>query len=263
VNRPFIGISPLLRDVGQVSSTGFLNYNGLLMKFQRRFANGFSFMNAYTLGNTTDLSSDNDGGVHLVNVYDPNYNRGPADYDVKHTFVSNFVYALPLGKSSKLGGWEMSGIVYARTGRALNITSSQAIQSIGSNAGQQASARPNRVSDDVYNSDKNIDHWFNPAAFAQVADATATFGNSPRNSVRGPGYFNIDLSLIKVTKFGRITNELRVEGFNVLNHPAFADPNTTFGNSAFGTITAMLSNPACAICGTTERQVQLSMKFKW
>jgi hypothetical protein len=81
--------------------------------------------------------------------------------------------------------------------------------------------------------------------------------------VRGPGYFNIDASLIKVTKFGRITNEIRVEAFNVLNHPAFADPNTAFGNSAFGTITAMLANPACGICGTTERQVQLSMKFKW
>ena len=263
VNRPFRAIDPLLRDVGQVASIGFLNYNGLLVKFQRRFANGFSFMNSYTLGNTEDLSSDNDGGVHLVNVYNPDYNIGPADYDVKHTFVSNFVYALPFGRTHKLGGWEMSGIVYARTGRALNITSSQAIQSIGSNAGQQASARPNQVSDDVYNSDQSIDHWFNPAAFQQVPETTATFGNVPRNSVRGPGYFNIDASLIKVTHFGGLTNELRIDAFNVLNHPAFADPNTTFGSSAFGTITAMLSNPACAICGTTERQVQLSMKFKW
>ena len=79
-------------------------------------------MNSYTLGHTEDLSSDNDGGVHLVNVYDPDYNRGPADYDVKHTFVSNFVYALPLGKNHKLGGWEVSGIVYARSGRALILS---------------------------------------------------------------------------------------------------------------------------------------------
>ncbi len=263
VNRPFIAIDPLLRDLGQVSSIGFMDYNALQVKFQRRFANGFSFMNSYTLGHSKDLSSDNDGGVHLVNVYNPDYNIGPSDYDVKHTFVSNIVYALPLGKKSKLGGWEMSGIVYARTGRALTINSSQAIQSIGSNAGQQSSARPNQVSNDVYNSNKNIDHWFNPAAFAQVSEPTATFGNVPRNSVRGPGYFNIDASLIKVTKFGHVTNEFRIEAFNVLNHPAFADPNTTFGNAAFGTITAMLSNPACAICGTTERNIQLSIKFKW
>jgi hypothetical protein len=263
VNRPFIAVSPLLRDVAQVASIGFMNYNGLHVKFQRRFANGFSFMNSYTFGDSEDLSSDNDGGVHLVNVYNPDYNKGPSDYDVKHTFVTNFVYALPFLKNSKAGGWEVSGIVYARTGRALNITTSQAIQSIGSNAGQQTAARPNQVSTDFYHADKNIDHWFNPAAWAQVSEPTATFGSSPRNSVRGPGYFNIDASLIKVTKFGRFSHEFRVEAFNVLNHPAFADPNTTFGNSAFGTITAMLSNPACAICGTTERQIQLSMKLKW
>jgi hypothetical protein len=264
VNRPFIKIDPLLRDLGQVASIGFLNHDSLQVKFQRRFANGFSFMNSYTLGHTEDLSSDNDGGVHLVNVYNPDYNKGPADYDVKHTFVSNLVYALPFGKNKKLGGWEVSGIIYARSGRALNITSSQAIQSIGSNAGQQTSARPNLVpGQNVNNADQTIDHWFNTAAFAQVSEPTATFGNIPRNYVRGPGYFNIDASLIKVTKFGHVSNELRIEAFNVLNHPAFADPNTTFGNSAFGTITAMLSNPACAICGTTERNIQVSMKFKW
>jgi hypothetical protein len=96
-----------------------------------------------------------------------------------------------------------------------------------------------------------------------VTEPTATYGNAGRNIIRGPGSFNIDASLIKNTKIGRATTEIRIEAFNVLNHPAFADPNTTFGNAAFGTITAMLANPACALCGTTERQVQLSMKFKW
>jgi hypothetical protein len=271
VNRPFAAISPALRDVGQVSSTGFLNYNSLLVKFQRRFANGFSFMNSYTYGSSMDLNSDNDGGVTLTNVYDPNYNRGPADYDVKHTFVSNVIYALPFAKDKKFGGWEMSGIVYARTGRALTITQTQGVLSTGSNTGQQGANRPDRILDDLYNSDKNIDHWFNPAAFQQasrngVVETTATYGNAGRNIARGPGYFNIDASLIKVTKFGRITNEIRIEAFNVLNHPAFADPSgnqLVFGNSAFGTITAMLQNPSCALCGNTERQLQVSMKFKW
>ncbi|HEU0091426.1 MAG TPA: carboxypeptidase-like regulatory domain-containing protein [Vicinamibacteria bacterium] len=263
VNRPFIALDPALGDLGTVTSTGFLNYNGLLVKFQRRFANGFSFMNSYTYGLVTDLSSDNDGGVALVNTYDPGYNRGPADYDVKHTFVSNFVYALPFGKASKIGGWQVAGILYARTGRALNITQSQAVLSTGTNSGQQASQRPNRLADNIKNPDQTIDHWFDPAAFQIVPETTATFGTAGRNIARGPGYFNIDLNLIKVTKFGRFEHELRAEVFNVLNHPAFADPNTTFGNSAFGTITAMLANPACALCGTTERQIQLSMKLKF
>ena len=67
----------------------------------------------------------------LTNVYNPSYNRGPSDYDVKHTFVSNWIYALPFGKQAKLGGWEVSGILYARTGRALTITQTQGVLSTG------------------------------------------------------------------------------------------------------------------------------------
>src|SRR5438876_6342037 len=119
INRPFFAIDPALGDLGTVTSGGFLNYNGLLVKFQRRYANGFSFMNSYTYGLAVDLSSDNDGGVALVNTYDPGYSRGAADYDVKHTFVSNWIWAVPFGKESKLGGWQLGGILYARTGRAL------------------------------------------------------------------------------------------------------------------------------------------------
>ena len=101
VNRPFATVSPALRDVGPVEQPGFLDYNALLVKFQRRFANDFSFLNSYTFGQAIDLNSDNDGGVTLTNIYDPGYNRGPADYDVKHTFVSNWIYELPCGEDSK------------------------------------------------------------------------------------------------------------------------------------------------------------------
>jgi hypothetical protein len=96
-----------------------------------------------------------------------------------------------------------------------------------------------------------------------VGDTTGTFGNTGRNSVRGPGQFNIDASLIKNTKFGAVSSELRLEIFNLLNHPQFANPNTTFGNAAFGTISAMLASPSCALCGTTERQMQLAVKLKF
>ena len=81
--------------------------------------------------------------------------------------------------------------------------------------------------------------------------------------MRGPGQFNVDLSLIKLTRFGGVESELRIEAFNLLNHPQFAQPNGQFGSAAFGTITSMLSNPACATCGTTERQVQLGLKLRF
>ena len=95
INRPFAAVDPALRTVGTLSSTGYLEYNGLLIKFQRRSANHFSFLNSYTLARATDLASDNDGTVTLTNIFNPEYNRGPADYDVTHTFSSNWIYELP------------------------------------------------------------------------------------------------------------------------------------------------------------------------
>ena len=76
-----------------------------------------------------------------------------------------------------------------------------------------------------------IDRWFDTSCFVQVADTTGTYGDSGRGIIRGPGSFNIDASLVKNTRIGRIQTEIRIEAFNLLNHPQFANPNTTIGNS--------------------------------
>jgi hypothetical protein len=105
--------------------------------------------------------------------------------------------------------------------------------------------------------------WFDPSCFVSPVDTTATYGDAGRNIIRGPGQFNIDMSLIKNTRIGRVDTEFRLEAFNVLNHPQFGQPNGTIGNAAVGTISSMLSNPACSLCGTTERQVQLGFKVRF
>jgi hypothetical protein len=256
VNRPYAKVSPALRTIGQVQSKGTLDYHGLLVKFQRRFMNNFSFLNSYTFGKAIDLNSDNDGTVTLTNVYDPQYNRGPADYDIKHTFSSSWVYELPWARNALYGGWELTGILLLRTGLPLTVTQTQGVQSTGTGN------RPNRVCDGNI-SNPTIDHWFDTSCFVPPADITGTYGNAGRGIIRGPGSFNIDASLIKNTKIGRYNTELRIEAFNVLNHPQFANPNTTIGNAAVGTISSMLSSPSCSLCGTTERQVQVGVKVRF
>jgi hypothetical protein len=256
VNRPFIATSPALRTVGYASSTGTLDYNALQVKFQRRFANNFSFLNSYTWGQAIDLSSDNDGTVTLTNIFNPQYNRGPADYDIKHTFNSSWVYEEPWWRGQWYGGWQLSGIFLWRGGLPLTVTQTQGVQSTGTGN------RPNRICSGVL-ANPTIDHWFDTSCFVPTTDATATYGNSGRGIIRGPGSVNLDASLIKNTNFGRLHTEFRVEAFNVLNHPQFANPNTTIGNAAVGTISAMLSSPSCSLCGTTARQVQLGLKVKF
>src|SRR5262249_49326685 len=257
VNRPFAVADPALRTVGTLSSTGFLDYNGLLIKFQRRSANHWSFLNSYTFARATDLNSDNDGTVTLTNIFNPEYNRGPADYDVTHTFSSNWIYELPWAAQSGWGGWQVSGILYLRSGLPVQITQSQSMLSTGI-----TNNRPDTTCDPVL-SNPTIDRWFDTSCFQQTSDATGTFGITGRNSVRGPGQFNIDFSTIKNTTIGNVQTEVRLEVFNILNHPQFANPQGQLGNAAFGTISAMLASPSCALCGTTERQVPPPFKGKF
>ena len=256
INRPYATLAPALRSIGQVQSTGRLNYNGLLFKFQRRFANNFSFLNSYTYGKAMDLNSDNDGTVTLTNVYDPGYNYGPADYDITHTFSSSWIYEVPWAQNKLYGGWQLGGILLLRGGLPLTVTQTQGVQSTGTGN------RPNRICDGKLDN-PTIEKWFDASCFVPPGDITGTYGDAGRGIIRGPGSFNIDASIIKNTRFGRVNTEIRVEAFNVLNHPQFANPNTTIGNAAVGTITSMLSSPSCSLCGTTERQIQIAFKVRF
>jgi hypothetical protein len=259
VNRPFAQTAPDLRNIGRAVSIGFIDYNGLLVKFQRRLADGFSFLNAYTYAKTIDINSDNDGDVSFTNVYDIiGYHRGPADYDNTHTFSSSWIYELPWARQAWFGGWQVNGVLLLRSGYPFTVTQTQGVQSTGTGN------RPNRVCDGRL-ANPTIERWFDTSCFVPPSDTTGTYGDSGRNILRGPGQFNIDASLIKRTRLaGRLDTEFRVEVFNVLNHPQFAArPNSTIGNAAVGTITSMLPNPACALCGTTERQIQLAMKVSF
>ena len=130
--RPYFTISPALRTLGQVQSKSILNYHALLVKLQRRFANGFSLLGAYTFAKALDYTSDNDGTVTVLNVYNiAGYNYGPADYDIKHTLSLSGMYEAPWAREKWYGGWQMSGILYWRTGFAFPVTQTQGVQSTG------------------------------------------------------------------------------------------------------------------------------------
>ena len=150
----------------------------------------------------------------------------------------------------------MSGILYLRGGLPLTVTQTQGVLSTGTGN------RPNRVCNGNINN-PTIDRWFDTSCFVPTADSTGTYGDAGRGIIRGPGSFNIDASFAKHTKIGRYLTEFRVEAFKLLNHPQFANPTTTIGNAAVGTISAMLSSPSCSLCGTVERQVQLGVKVRF
>ena len=97
-------ISPALRTIGQVQSRGTLDYHGLLLEVPAPLRQQLLVPELVHLGKAIDLNSDNDGDVTLTNVYDLDYNRGPADYDITHTFASNWIYELPWAREKLSAG---------------------------------------------------------------------------------------------------------------------------------------------------------------
>src|SRR5207253_8751591 len=143
---------------GTLSSTGYIEYNAPRIKFLRRSPHHISFLISYTFGRAIDLNSDNDGTLTLTDIFNPEYNRGPADYDVTHTFSSNWIYELPWAAQRAYGGWQISGILYLRSGLPISsnggITQSQSMLSTGI-----TNNRPNTICDPALDN-PTIDRWF-------------------------------------------------------------------------------------------------------
>jgi hypothetical protein len=113
--------------------------------------------------------------------------------------------------------------------------------------------RPDRIgSGEVDN--PTIDRWIDITAFQPAAPGT--FGNSGVGILRAPGYANVDLALGKRFQInGRRSAQVRIEAFNVLNHPSFGPPGRNIADpNTFGTITTTVSAP---------RTVELVVKFNF
>ena len=252
--RPFANFGNIPFRESSASST----YHSLQARAEKRFAQGFTFLASYTFSKAIDDSSGVPGSTatsnNPQNSFDLQSERGLSEFDVRHRFVTSFIYELPFGKgkqflqngiaSSIFGNFEIAGIFAAQTGRPFTPR----ISSDRSNTGQLQD-RPNVVGNPrLDNPDPQL--WFNTAAFA--IPAAGTFGNAGRNILTGPGYSNTDVALVKRIGFGEVRNlELRAEFFNLFNRPNFDLPNAVADSAQFGRI----------FSAGAARQIQLGLKF--
>jgi hypothetical protein len=232
----FIGALDLNTDVG------FQNYRGLKLSAQRRAAGGLSLNGNYTLSRCTGTPTANgfnQQSAGYLKPDDPSFDAGYCDQDRTHLATLTLGYETPAVSGAALRAiashWRVSGIVSARSGSRLNITTGQDNAFTG-----LASQRPNKVSDDFYQ--KTLINWFNPAAFAQPAPGT--LGDLERNAASGPSYWGVDLAvsrLLGLTATQRI--ELRLEAFNLFNRFNWGNPVTNFNAGTFGRITTQAGTP--------------------
>lgn len=213
------------------------NYNSLQIKVDRRFRGGWLVTNSYTRGRAITFSDDN-GGV--ATPADPELSKGPGGFDRKHIYNATFVWDIPFANKSNgfvkavFGGWQVSGIFSLQSGTPIGFTADAAnLRAPGNTQRPNLNGKP-----EVLGEIGPGELYFNTSVFS--APAAGTFGNMRRNdSIRGPGYTNLDGTLIKRFRFTeRIGGELRADALNVTNSPNFNNPNGAFGNPAFGQVTS-------------------------
>jgi hypothetical protein len=260
VNRPYIKISPLLRGLSQVESRGWSTYNSLQMKVTKRFSRSFMMLSSYTYGKVLDIASDAESGT--LNAWNFNQDSGPASFDIKHLWTTSWIYELPFGKGKRfgagwnsladkfVGGWQVGGILFFRTGLPFTVSQQTGLLSTGTGN------RPDRIASGTLDH-PTPDHWFDLGAFRPTSDNTGTYGNAGRDILSSPGQAQADLSLVKNTRFHeRFEHQLKFEFFNAFNHPQFAAPGSSIGTATAGVISSLLYN-------TPMRQIQIAMKLSF
>ena len=223
------------------------SYNSLQVKVDRRFRGGWLLTNSYTFGRAMTYSDDNGGVATPAN---PELSRGPAGFDRRHNYNSTFVWDIPFANRSNgfiraiFGGWQISGILSLQSGTPINFTADAAnLRAPGNTQRPNLNGTPTVYGTIGPRPTGNNDNrllYFDPTVFS--APAANTFGNMRRNdSIRGPGYANLDGTIIKRFRITeRIGGEVRADALNVTNSPNFNNPNGAFGNPAFGQVTTTI-----------------------
>ncbi len=225
--RPLSNSVPVTQ-VNLYAQSAQSNYHALLTRLERRFSAGFSLLSSYTWSKSITNAPQyrNAGGASGSENSPPqdSYNlraeRGLASFDLRHRLVNTVVWDLPFGAGNLLlGGWQISAITQAQSGFPFTINVNGDTAGIGGGTGGIL-VRANAVPGTTYQLDsgqRSTARWFNTAAFS--TPASFTFGNLGRNTVVGPGLFNVDTSVARTFRFReRYKLTVRGELFNVFNH---------------------------------------------
>jgi len=222
---------------------GYQNYRGVKVAALHRAANGLSLNGNYTLSRckgTPTANTFNQQSAGYQKPNDPSFDAGYCDQDRRHLATLTAGYETPELSNAALrtiaSHWRVTGIISARSGSRLNITSG-----IDNAFTGLANQRPNKVSNDFYGA-KTLTSYFNKDAFAQPAPGT--LGDLPRNAAVGPNVWNVDIAVSRLLAIaGTRRLELRLESFNLFNHFNWGTPVTNFNAGTFGRITTQNGAP--------------------
>ena len=292
-NNPYLGVNGVDSALGVgpnplliTESRAMMNYNALQAVLRQRLSHGLEFTLNYTYGkamtNSLGNYALNVNGYNgaFENYYDSAADDGPAGYDVTHNISATGVYAVPVGRGKQylsnvnrivdeaIGGWKLSTALVAYSGFPEDITGGDNANVSGYGTNRVNQYRPLHVKS------RSNENWWgtDPSAApcgttpqspagsddgicAFGTPAPSEFGTSHNGAVRGPGFFNDDLSAFKdFHTFREQSIGFRFDAFNAFNIVSYGNPDTGIGDSTYGNVSLQGTR-------STERHVQFSLKY--
>jgi hypothetical protein len=240
-SRPYFNQYPNFGVINQINSSATSSYNSLQVSVRSSNWHGLTSQFAYAWShNLDDASSFN---TNPQNSFDLAGDRGNATNDIRNHFSAYLSYAIPglaYGPKALSQGWEVNGILKFQNGQPINVLTGQ------DNSGTLENEDRATITGPALNKDRSVQNYsaaqyLNPNSFA--VPTPGTYGNLARNQIIGPGFGDVDLSLLKnfpILK-ERVKGQFRVEMFNVFNRVNLAQPNANLGSGAsFGQSTSTI-----------------------
>jgi hypothetical protein len=265
---------PTWGDISYIFNGGKSRYDAFQMKYEWRMGADVNILSSLTLSKAKDNSAgalENQNGnfpaPQDINNLEADY--GNSAYHQPYNSTTSFVWSLPFGHGKRwgsgmstamdviAGGWQIAGINTITPGEMVTFTYTPGpalqVSGITNDFSGANNYRPN-VTCDPYAADPTITQWFNPSCVSLPTNPTQPFGNAPRNNVRGPNFWQMDVAATKNVQIGsRAKMQIRVEAFNLFNRDNFTAPAGNRTNATFGSITSTYD----------ARQVQLGVKVLW
>ncbi len=254
--RPYLGFG----SITAYETTGKSRYNSLQTQVEHRSVRGFGFSVAYTFSKNKDDSSGR--GDILPDTYNDSNFYGTSDLDRPHVLVSQMRYRFPTLDETvapvrwALGNWDVSGIFQAQSGAPFTVRAANDYAGVGPGSGQQFWEQigdPSAVRTEWNDATSRL-IWFDRTAFRQPT--AGTFATSQeRNSLRQPGFWDINLSLRKAFNIAGTNDRLdfRLEAFNLLNRTRLDNAVINPTLPDFGSIVARTGN----------RVMQVGMQYQF
>jgi len=253
--NPAFGVISVREQIGHTT------YSSLQLELNRRFKRGLSWQTSYTFGKAIGLNESYGGVTNQLNA---SLDRGPTDFDLKHMFINNWFYQIPLGTGHRyasggilnhiFGRWSVAGLWWVRSGQPFSADAG--VDRNGDGNTNDRAGLLTGTADGIYSTGSEKAQFTKTQAEVRNVSLSQTLGTTlGRNVFRGPRSVNVDLSLLKqipVTESKYF--QFRFEAFNLLNHTNLLNPVTSIGSPLFGVIQGTRG---------TSRNLQFGLKFNY